>query len=200
MIEIQFDADKIDEALRRLHGSEHLLARAVRAAVGATAPAVRRDVLVHLEQEVTVGSRFVRRAVKAVRDYGNEARFRVLSKRLFLDDYRLTPRERTARKGVRSSRWPGFNYQLRQSGPVFNSLGAIGGGTGTGSHPFLADNGETLRAMYRRANGEVFLIHAPSIQYHACAPEVEEGARNISMELFSAALERSVSRILKESL
>lgn len=200
MIEIHFDAERIDEALRRLHGSEHLLSQAVRRAVQVAAPGVRRAVRVHLEQEVTVGPRLVRRAVKAVRDYGNEARFRVFSKNLLLDDYKLTPRERTARRGVRSSRWPGFSYRLRKSGPVFNSLGTLGGGTGTGSHPFLADTGEALRGMYRRANGEIFLVYGPSVQYHACAPEVEEEAREVGMELFHEALDRAVSRLLKENL
>lgn len=202
MIEIQFDADKIDEALRRLHGSRHLLSRAVGVAVRATAPEVRRTVIGVLENEVLVGSRFIRRAVRSVRDFGNQSRFRVFSKRLLLDDYRLTPRERTARKGIRSSRWPGFEYQLRKDGPTFNSLGAIGGGTGTGSHPFLGNigGGEELRAMYKRANGEVFLVYAPSIQYHACAPEVEEYAREVSMATFHDALDRAVSRLLKENI
>ena len=57
MIEIQFDADKIDEALRRLHGSRHLLSRAVGVAVRATAPEVRRTVIGVLENEVLVGRR-----------------------------------------------------------------------------------------------------------------------------------------------
>lgn len=202
MIEIQFDPHLINEALARLDGVQHNLARAVKSALMATAPQVRTEVLGVLIRDVAVGNKFVRRAVKAVRNMGDSAEFKVFSKRLFLDDYELTPREQTARLGVRSKDWPGFTYKLRRSGDTYHSLGTPTGSDGTGSTPFLArTSGGNLRVMYRRnpehqGNDDVFLAYAPPIQYHAVAPHVEEAARNTAMRIFHTELERAVDSIL----
>lgn len=205
MIEIQFDPRVIDEALARLDGVQHNLARAVKAALMATAPKVRADVIGVLERDITVGNRFVRRAVKAVRNRGDSAQFKVFSKSLFLDDYELEPRERTARLGMRSKEWPGFTYRLRRDGKQFHSYGTPTGSDGTGSTPFLARTSEgKLRVMYRRnpdhvqtGHDDVFLAYAPPIQYHAVAPQVEETARNTAMRIFHQELTRAVDNILK---
>lgn len=204
MIEIRFDPRLVDEALARLGGMQHNLARAVRAALAATAPQVRREVIGVLARDVTVGNKFVRRAVKAVRNRGESSEFRVFSKSLFLDDYELEPRSRTARPGMRSRNWPGFTYRLRRDGRLFHSYGTLTGAHGNGSVPFLAYTSRgALRVMYRRnarnvrAGGEnVFLAYAPPIQYHAVAPQVEEAARVTSMRIFHQELDRAVDRIL----
>ncbi len=204
MIEIQFDPRLIDEALARLGGARHNLARAVRAALMATAPKVRADVIGVLERDITVGNKFVRRAVKAVRNRGDSAEFKVFSKSLFLDDYEVDPRERTARPGMRSKEWPGFTYRLRRDGRQFHSYGTPTGAHGNGSVPFLAYTGRgTLRVMYRRNPGHVqageenvFLAYAPPIQYHAVAPHVEETARDTAMRIFHQELSRAVDNIL----
>ncbi len=205
MIEIQIDQRQIAAELARLGGVQHNLARAVRAALMATAPQVRADVIGVLERDIAVGNKFVRRAVKAVRDRGDAAEFRVFSKSLFLDDYELEPRERTARPSIRSKEWPGFTYRLRRDGKQFHSYGTPTGAHGNGSVPFLAYTGRgTLRVMYRRnarnvqaGEENVFLAYAPPIQYHAVAPRVEETARNTAMRIFHQELTRAVDNILK---
>ncbi|MDE7065236.1 MAG: hypothetical protein K2O70_07185 [Desulfovibrionaceae bacterium] len=205
MIEIQFDPRLIDQALVRLGGAQHNLARAVKAALMATAPQVRADVIGVLVRDITVGNKFVRRAVKAVRNMGNSAEFKVFSKSLFLDDYELEPREQTARLGMRSKEWPGFTYRLRRDGKLFHSYGTPTGSDGTGGTPFLArTSGGNLRVMYRRNPGhvragehDVFLAYAPPIQYHAVAPQVGDVARNTTMRIFHQELTRAVDNILK---
>lgn len=205
MIEIQIDQRQIAAELARLGGVQHQLARAVKAALMATAPKVRAEVIGVLERDITVGKKFVRRAVKAVRNMGTSAEFKVFSKSLFLDDYELEPREQTARPGVRSKEWPGFTYRLRRDGPQFHSYGTSTGSDGTGSTPFLArTSGGNLRVMYRRNPGhvqtgddDVFLAYAPPIQYHAVAPQVQEAARNTAMRIFHQELTRAVDNILE---
>lgn len=204
MIEIQIDQRQIAAELARLGGVQHNLARAVKAALMATAPKVRADVIGVLERDITVGKKFVRRAVKAVRDMGGSAEFKVFSKSLFLDDYELEPREQTARLGMRSKEWPGFTYRLRRDGKLFHSYGTPTGSDGTGSTPFIAPTARgTLRVMYRRNPGHVqageenvFLAYAPPIQYHAVAPQVQETARNTAMRIFHQELTRAVDNIL----
>lgn len=203
MIEIRFDQRLIAKELARLGGSQYRLARAVKMALAATAPQVRATVLTTLEKDVAVGSKFIRRAVKAVRNLGDTSRFKVFSKNLFLDDYELTPREQTARLGMRSRDWPGFIYRLRKGGKEFHSYGTPTGGSGTGSTPFIARTASgRLRVMYRRdasraAPGEdVFLAYAPSIQYHAVAPDVEEAARVTTMRIFHKELAHAVDELL----
>lgn len=203
MIEIQIDQRQIAAELARLGGVQHNLARAVKAALMATAPKVRADVIGVLERDITVGNKFVRRAVKAVRSMGVGAEFKVFSKSLFLDDYELEPREQTARLGMRSKEWPGFTYRLRRDGKQFHSYGTPTGSDGTGSTPFIAPTARgTLRVMYRRnpdhAQGgdDVFLAYAPPIQYHAVAPQVQETARNTAMRIFHQELTRAVDNIL----
>lgn len=205
MIEIHFDERIIAQQLDRLGGVQHNLARAVKSALMATAPLVRREVLMYLERDITVGRKFVRRAVKAVRHMGAASEFRVFSKSLFLDDYELDPREQTARQGVKSKEWPGFTYKLRQGGKTFHSYGTPTGSDGTGSTPFLArTSGGNLRVMYRRnksrvqgGEDDVFLAYAPPIQYHAAAPQVETLARETTMRIFHAHLVRAVDNILE---
>lgn len=204
MIEIQINQRQIAAELARLGGVQHNLARAVKAALMATAPKVRADVIGVLERDITVGNKFVRRAVKAVRDMGGSAEFKVFSKSLFLDDYELEPRAQTARTGMRSKDWPGFTYRLRRDGRLFHSYGTPTGAHGNGSVPFLAYTGRgTLRVMYRRNPGrvragedKVFLAYAPPIQYHAVAPHVEQTARDTAMRIFHQELSRAVDNIL----
>ena len=204
MIEIQFDPRVIDEALSRLGGVQHNLARAVKAALMATAPKVRADVIGVLTRDITVGGTFVRRAVKAVRNRGDAAEFKVFSKSLFLDDYELEPREQTARTGIRSKNWPGFTYRLRRDGRRFHSYGTPTGSDATGGTPFIARTSRgTLRVMYRRNPGRVragedrvFLAYAPPVQYHAVAPHVERTARDTTMRIFHEELNRAVDAIL----
>ena len=204
MIEIQFDMDAIQRAVDQLHGSKKLLSKAVTSALIVTVPEVRKRVIGVLEDDVTVGKRFIKRAVKTAQFQAGLGRFRVVSKRLFLDHYELSPRVPTARPGVQSRNWPGFSYKLRRSGKTYHSFDTPTGSDGTGSKPFLGvtDNG-TLRVMYRRNPGhvedgqrDVYLSYAPPIQYHAVAPEVEEAAREPSMLIFNAALERAVDNML----
>lgn len=204
MIEIQIDQQRLDKELARLQGSAYRLSRAVKIALYEVTPQVRAEVIGVLEKNITVGSKFVRRAVKAVRHMGDSAQFRVFSKSLFLDDYELTPREQTARAGTRSKDWPGFTYKLRNDGKTFHSFGTPTGRDGTGSTPFIAKAASgNLRVMYRRnpnhvQSGEdnVFLAYAPPVQYHAVAPEVEELARATSMRLFHDALRRAIDELL----
>lgn len=204
MIEIQIDQRQIAAELARLGGVQHNLARAVKAALMATAPKVRADVIGVMERDITVGNKFVRRAVKAVRNMGDSAQFKVFSKSLFLDDYELEPRKRTARLGVRSKEWPGFTYRLRRDGKQFHSYGTPTGSDGTGGTPFIAPTSQgTLRVMYRRnpdhvqtGDDDVFLAYAPPIQYHAVAPQVQETARNAAMRIFHQELARAVDNIL----
>lgn len=203
MIEIHFDQRVIDRELARLGGSKHRLAHAVKMALQATAPQVRATVLTTLEKDVAVGSRFIKRAVKAVQNLGESSRFRVFSKNLFMDDYELTPMEQTARLGVPSREWPGFTYRLRKGGKEFHSFGTPTGGSGTGSVPFIAKTASgRLRVMYRRSadraapGRDVFLAYAPSIQYHAVAPDVEEAARETTMRIFHKELARAVDEML----
>lgn len=204
MIEIQFDMNEIERALDKLYGSKKLLSEAVSSALSVTVPEVRKRVIGVLKDEVTVGERFIKRAVKTAQIRSGLGEFRVVSKRLFLDDYELSPRVPTARPGMQSRNWPGFSYKLRRSGKTYHSFDTPTGGDGTGSKPFLGitDNG-TLRVMYRRNPGhveegqrDVYLSYAPPIQYHAVAPEVEETARETSMLIFNAALERAVDNML----
>lgn len=203
MIEIHFDQRLIAKELARLGGSRHRLAHAVKMALQATAPQVRATVLTTLEKDVAVGSRFIKRAVKTVQNLGETARFKVFSKNLFMDDYELTPREATARLGMRSRDWPGFTYRLRKGGKEFHSYGTPTGGSGTGSTPFIAHTASgRLRVMYRRSadrsvpGKDVFLAYAPSIQYHAVAPDVEEAARETTMRIFHKELARAVDELL----
>lgn len=202
MIEIRFDQRVIDRELARLGGSKHRLAHAVKMALQATAPQVRATVLTTLEKDVAVGSRFIKRAVKAVQNLGETSRFRVFSKNLFMDDYELTPMEQTARLGVPSREWPGFTYRLRKGGKEFHSFGTPTGSSGTGSVPFIAKTSSgRLRVMYRRSGRQepgkdVFLAYAPSIQYHAVAPDVEEAARETTMRIFHKELARAVDEML----
>lgn len=204
MIEIQFDQRIIAQQLARLGGVQHQLARAVKSALMATAPEVRKEVIGVLEQDIAVGRKFVRRAVRAVRHLSESSEFRVFSKSLFLDDYELEPREQTARQGVRSKEWPGFTYKLRQGGKTFHSYGTPTGSDGTGGTPFLAMTASgQLRVMYRRnknrvesGENDVFLAYAPPIQYHAAAPQVEDHARETTMRIFHAKLIAAVDGIL----
>lgn len=205
MIEFQIDQRALNEALVQLGGMQHRLNAAVEMAVHSVAPKVRTEVIGTLERDVTTGKNFIRRAVKAVRMTGSEARFKVFSKRLFLDDYELSPREQTARPGVAPRDRPGFNYKLRRDGDTYSSRSMPNGKDGSGSKPFLARTEKgTLRVMYRRsadrkaaAGDDVYLAYAPSIQYHAVAPEVEDAARETSMRLFHEALDNAVRALLR---
>lgn len=203
MIEIQIDQRELERQLARLGGIPRRLSQCVAQALKATIPKVRKEVIGTLEDEITVGRRFIRRAVKAVRYSEENAQFRVFSKSLFLDDYELTPREQTAHTGTSSRNWSGFTYRLRKGGNEYSSLGTPTGRDGTGSVPFLAKTESgNLRVMYRRnpnrsePGKDVFLTYAPSIQYHAAAPEVEDVARETSMRLFHENLDRIVTATL----
>lgn len=206
MIEIQIDQREIDRQLTRLGRVPRRLSQCVVQALRVTVPEVRKKVIGTLEAEVAVGHRFIRRAVKAVRYSDDGAQFRVFSKNLLLDDYELSPREQTARPGVQSRNWPGFEYKLRKNGKTYHSFGTLTGRDGTGSVPFLAQTQSgNLRVMYRRNKDrsepgkDVFLAYAPSIQYHAVAPEVEEVARATAMRLFHENLDHIVSVQLGEN-
>lgn len=205
MIEIQFDQSEINRIFDRLGRVPRRLSQYVTQALRATVPEVRKDVIGTLEAEITVGSKFIKRAVKTVRYSEEGAQFRVFSKSLFLDDYELAPREQTAREGVQSRNWPGFKYKLRKGGRTYHSFGTLPGASGTGSVPFLGTTQSgNLRVMYRRnaarteTGKDVFLAYAPSIQYHAVAPEVEDAARETAMRLFHENLDRRVSAQLGE--
>ena len=204
MIEIQFDMNEIQRALDRLYGSKKLLSEAVSSALIVTVPEVRKRVIGVLQDKVTVGDKFIKRAVKTSQIQAGLGQFRVVSKRLFLDDYELSPRVQTAKPGMQSRNWPGFSYKLRKDGKTYHSFDTPTGSDGTGSKPFIAmTSKDTLRVMYRRNSGhidegerDVYLAYAPPIQYHAVAPEVEEAARETSMHIFTEALERAVSNML----
>ena len=146
MIEIQFDMNEIQRALDRLYGSKKLLSEAVSSALIVTVPEVRKRVIGVLQDKVTVGDKFIKRAVKTAQIQAGLGQFRVVSKRLFLDDYELSPRVQTAKPGMQSRNWPGFSYKLRKDGKTYHSFDTPTGSDGTGSKPFIAmTSKDTLR-------------------------------------------------------
>lgn len=202
MIEFQIDQRELDRALSRLGGVKHEFVFACIEALKVTVPETRRKVLEMLKTDIAIDSGFVRRAVKSIMYRDTQAQFRVYSKNLLLSDYEVNPSEQTARAGIRSRQWPGFTYKLRNSGDTYSSFGMATGHDGTGSTPFLAYSTNTgeLRVMYRRNKNygdEVLIINnAPSIQYHAANPEVEDTVRIVSTRLFHDALHIAVNRRL----
>lgn len=112
VIEIQFDMNEIERALDKLYGSKKLLSEAVSSALSVTVPEVRKRVIGVLKDEVTVGERFIKRAVKTAQIRSGLGEFRVVSKRLFLDDYELSPRVPTARPGNAISELAGLFIQV----------------------------------------------------------------------------------------
>lgn len=199
MIEIAIDKAQIERALKRLNGIEYRLNGAIKVALGATVPIVRAEIIGVLEKDVIVGKKFIARAVKRVRKMREGSySITIASKSLFLDDYAISPRRQTATLGVQSTHWEGFNYKLRHDGKMFNSRGTLTGTDYNGSTPFIAETerGE-LRVMYRHKRRQTpFLAYAPSIQYHAVGPHVQEAAEEKSMEVFHQKLMEAVNTIL----
>lgn len=200
MIEIVIDSRALESALEEVNGCEAKLRLAVKKAIPVVAAQVRREVIGYLGENVALAPQhgaLIKRAVKALQNRDGESRFRIASKRLLLSDYDVSPREATARAGVPVRQRKAFHYHLRVGGERYSSLSALTGRLGNGSIPFIARtlSGE-LRVMYRSANkpsDEPLLVYAPTVQYHAVTPEIEERAHDISMEFFRAALRKAIS-------
>jgi hypothetical protein len=198
MIELVIDSKDMDNALQKLDGNKSKLLRMMKDVVPAVARRVRQDVIGYLDETVALAptrGALVKRAVKAVRNYNGESRFNIVSKRLLLDDYDIDPRVVTAQKGVPVKRRKSFSYHLRKHGELFNSLSALTGKLGDGSIPFIAmTHSGKLRVMYRSANvaehDTPLLVYAPTVQYHAATPEMEERAHTLSAQIFREELFR----------
>ena len=188
----------MEKALQKLNGDKSKLLRMMKDVVPVVARRVRQDVIGYLDETVGLAPQrgaLIKRAVKAVRNFNGEARFNVVSKRLLLDDYFLIPRAVTAQKGVPIKQRKPFFYHLRKNGSMYSNLSALTGRLGTGGIPFLARSKKTgnLRVMYRSANAEhdtPLLMYAPTIQYHAVTPELEEREQELSARIFREELFR----------
>jgi hypothetical protein len=198
MIEIVIDNKDIEKALQRLDGDRNKLTQAVRDIVPVAARRVRRDVIEYLDRTVALAPKrgiLVKRAVKALRHMDGQSRFSIASKRLLLDDYDINPRAVTAQKGVPVKSRKPFHYHLRKHGALYGSRSTLTGRMGAGSIPFIArTQSGNLRVMYRSANtGEhdtPLLVYAPSIQYHAVTPELEERERELGARIFGEELQK----------
>lgn len=203
MIELHLDTEELEKALKLLGGSEYALKVAVRKAIPSVAEAVRKQVLTTLDKDVALAPKsgvLIKRAVKAVQNLGEGARFKVASKHLLLGDYDVTPLSITAKKGVRVKDRKPFHYHLRKGGERFSSHSlAITSQRGNrGSLPFIAATREGhLRVMYRSPSDDhdtPLLAYAPSVQYHAATPEMEQEALEVSTKAFREALLRVIER------
>ena len=194
MIELAFDQKDMDEALARLGGAKDKLDRIIRDIVPGVAQRVREEVLEHLGQTVALAPRkgaLVKRAVRALKHRG-ESSFVVASRRLLLGDYDVDPMSVTAQPGVPVKMRSPFNYSLRHGGRRFSSLTA----PTAGSIPFIARTKDgRLRVMFRGSNDSLQFLHAPSIQYHAATPEVDERIQDLGAELFRSRLNAALERM-----
>lgn len=203
MISLHFDAKFIEQQLARLKkipaAAPKALYPAVQEVIGRASQALTRK----LARDLPLPDSLIRSSVKIlpVRFLGSgvEARLRVSSKQVPLIKYEVTPKEITARKGVRSKEWPSFAYSLRK-GRRYTSHNLLGHHDAKGL-PFIAamsnrGKGGHLGVYHRTFANKVKEIQGPRVQYHACTPEMELLLQNKAEDYFYAALPRFVDRIL----
>lgn len=218
MITITFDETLIEQQMQRLQKIPYAVQRALFPAVSETLRLARTDLTRQLVSDVPLPPRLLEKSVKLsqaiARGTGVEGSLTVIGKAMPLIFYSVTPKEITARKGLRSKRWPGFTYSLR-SGEARERerLGSINQITGL---PFIAQmrnstgkrrNGVNyaqqsgsghLGVYYQTSNKQIKEAYGPTVQYHATTPEIEQMLVAGADENFSRTLPRIIDRVLAE--
>ena len=220
MIELEVDAEQLEEARRRLQKVPYALQRAIIPAVHEMMQGVTALLSEHLEAEIPLPDAVVRRSLHlgSVEIRGNRVMgvITVRSKKhipLFL--YDAQPSDKTAKPGLPSKSWPGFSYALR-AGERRSSNLLIGKGA---SLPFIAEMpgghvGVYVRTGYSagvRQSGlwgkgrrgvkdheAIKEIFGPDVQYHVADPAVEGEVLERASAEFPAILARHVDRAIAE--
>ena len=223
-VEITIDQTQLDAAMRRLEKVPYAVQRAVLPAVSEmlrdTVAVLYRGL-----GQVPLPHGRIRSAVRVtgVRMEGNVAVGRVMVRSprgIPLIEYDVDPAEITARPGMVSHNWPGFTYSLRAGQRRRSADYPHGEGL-----PFIARMpGGHLGVYYRtdwsawmkneagyggrksglwgkgkrgvKEHAAIRQAYAPSVQYHAADPEIEETIVGAASAKFPDILSRYVDRAI----
>lgn len=216
-IEIQIDPAQLDEAMRHLEGIPYAVQRAVFPAVSEVLQGVRDQLAGYLSSDVPLPDKLSRKAIKlsGVRLEGGTVmgEVSVSSALIPLIHYDVEPFEITARRGMRSSKWPGFTFALRTGDRRQSSERAEGKGL-----PFIARMpgghlGVYFRPGYQsgvresglwgkgksgfKAHDAVKQAYGPRVQYHVATPDVEQMVIDRANSVFPVVLARYVDQAIE---
>ena len=190
MIELQFDAKEIRRILGPLHGFPKQVDKAVRSAIRRAAPAMAKEVGGQIKGHSFLQGGAIRAAITKplyhAEGTGLSAEFRVASKPLAMDRFRLLPRKVTARKRVRSTNWPMSGYQIGPNEPV-RTVKAHGGK----SKGFVIRLNGKLFFMQRRGK-HLNRVFGYAVQYFAAFGVTHRAAEARAREIFEKRLEHEV--------
>ena len=219
MIEIEVDAEKLEEARRRLAKVPYATQRAILPAMREMLDNAAKQLAESLEADVPLPPRLIRQAIKiaGVRLEGDRVvgEINVRGKHVPLIHYDAQPGDITARKGIVSRDWPGFTYALRAGERRASSALIKGAGL-----PFIAQMPGGHVGVYFRTgklaggtrktglwgkgrsgikdHAAIKQLHGPDVQYHVASPEVEGAIVERAEAEFPAILARHVERALAE--
>ena len=190
MIELQFDAKEIRRILGPLHGFPKQVDKAVRAAIRRAAPAMAKEAGVQIKGHSFLQGGAIRAAITKplyhAEGTGLSAEFRVASKPLAMDRFRLLPRKVTARKRVRSTNWQLTGYQIGPNEPV-RTVKAHG----DKSKGFVVRRDGKLYLM-QRSGKHINRVFGYAVQYFAAFGVTHRAAEARAREMFEKRLEHEV--------
>lgn len=190
MIELQFDARKLQQILGPLHGFPKEVDKAVRSAIRRAAPAMAKEAGVQIKGHSFLQGGAIRAAITKplyrAEGAGLSAEVRVASKPLAMDRFRLLPRKVTARKGVRSINWQVPGYQIGPNEPA-RTVKSHGGK----SKGFVIRRGGKLYLM-RRSGKHLNRVFGYAVQYFAAFGVTHRALEARAREIFERRLEHEV--------
>lgn len=196
MIDLRFDARDLQRILGPLHGFPKQVDKAVRSAIRRAAPAMAREAAVQIRGHSFLKGGDIRAAISKplyrAEGGGFSAEFRVASKQMPMDKFRLVPRKVTARKGVRSTNWQVPGYQVGPNEPV-RTVKAHGGK----SKGFVIRRGGKLYLM-RRSGKHITRVFGYAVQYFAAFGATHRAVEARARAMFEKRLEHEVQYQLEK--
>lgn len=215
-IQIYIDPADIDAAMQRMADIPWALQRAVYPAVAEVVDGVKRQVANHLEKNVPLPAKYIRKALRTTtpRAAGNVVigDVTVESPSIPLIYYDVQPLEITSRQGVPSKQWPGFTYALRagerrQSGERTQGAGLPFIARMPGGHVgvyYRAEHQSGVRQSGLWGTGKhgakphaaLKQAYAPPVQYHVSIPSLLQNIADDAGDAFPIVLARYVDQAI----
>ena len=195
MMKIEIDAHDIDKIMLLLPSVPGKAKSSLKGALRRSGTALRTTISRGIRAESFLKARDVRAALGNLQmeetDDGLTAEFRVASRPIPADHYRLRPNRITARRGMRSISWPLTRYQVGPGEPLILPE------TGELSNAFIlkASRGRTY-VQHTRGGHDLHRVYGPSVQYFSVFDRVQEPAFKRALEIFEKRLIHEAERWL----
>lgn len=197
MISIEFDTKGMERILSPLAGLPKEITKALKLAARRTGQSLRSDIRkgVRAESYLRCGDIGKAFGVLEVKEAGTAvtASFRVAGGWLPADHFKLIPNRVTARKRVRSVKWPSAGFKIGPSEPVRRPEG----GSGLSKAFIILLNGKKMMFQrYGKKRGAFERVPGYSVQYFSVFDRVQKPAMERARSTFEKRLAHEVERII----